>query len=131
MYLYYNDRQPTFFPPGGGGPGAGPGGFPPPPPMGGQQGGGQPPPPPPSIIPEKTTAYLAKQPGGVSIYAVDPGAIRPCRYQYVYIWLENGQQFWAWLTYVGRYSAAGWRWTGYRWVYFGVDLRRIDSFVCY
>jgi hypothetical protein len=45
--------------------------------------------------------------------------------------LNTGEQFWAWLVYVGRRSAAGWRWTGYRWIYFGVDLRNIESFVCY
>jgi hypothetical protein len=33
-------------------------------------------------------------------------------------------------VFVGRNSVAGWRWNGFRWVYFGVDLRRIDSFVC-
>jgi hypothetical protein len=63
--------------------------------------------------------------------AVDPGAIRPCRFRFVYLWLDNRQQFWAWLIFVGRQSVAGWRWTGFNWVYFGLDLNRISSFVCY
>jgi hypothetical protein len=67
----------------------------------------------------------------VGAYAVDPGAIRRCLYRYVYIWLENGRSFWAWLTFVGRTSVAGWRWNGYRWVYFGIDLSDIEAFVCY
>ncbi len=76
--------------------------------------------PPPSFIPQQTP----------SVFAVDPGAIRPCLFRFVYIWLNTGEQFWAWLLFVGPRSAAGWRWTGFRWIYFGVDLRNIRSFVC-
>jgi len=94
------------------------------PPIGspGQQGG---PPiqPPPSFIPA--------QRGGPTIFAVDPGAIRPCLFRFVYIWLENGRQFWAWLVFVGPRSVAGWRWTGFNWVYFGTDLENISDFVCF
>ena len=60
--------------------------------------------------------------------AIDAGAIKPCKYMYVYIWLENGTSFWAWLTYVGKRSVAGYKWNGNRWVYFGTDLRCIQSF---
>jgi len=81
--------------------------------------------PPPSFIPQQTQAQ------GVGVLAVDPGAIRPCRFRFVYLWLTNRRQFWAWLVFVGPRSVAGWRWNGFRWVYFGVDLREIESFVCY
>lgn len=83
--------------------------------------------PPPSFTPQQSQA----QGQGPGVFAVDPGAIRPCTFRYVYIWLNTGERFWAWLVFVGRRSAAGWRWTGYRWVYFGVDLRNIESFTCY
>ncbi len=76
--------------------------------------------PPPSFVPQQA-------PGA---FAVDPGAIRPCRFRFVYIWLNTGEQFWAWLVFIGPRSAAGWRWTGFRWIYFGIDLRNIQSFVC-
>lgn len=91
-------------------------------------GQGQDPPstPPPSFVPSQEAAQPA-----VGILAIDPSGIRPCIYRYVYLWLDNGQQFWAWLTFVGRRSVAGWRWTGFNWVYFGVDTNRITSFVCY
>ena len=125
MQEYYIVRQPPtfqgpfqmmpFLPPGF--PGQGPGG--------GSQSG----PPqgrPPSFTPSQASA---QQTAGV--LAVDPGAIRPCRFRFVYLWLDNRQQFWAWLVFVGRQSAAGWRWNGFRWVYFGIDLDRIRSFVCY
>ncbi|HHV98347.1 MAG TPA: hypothetical protein GXX36_02035 [Clostridiaceae bacterium] len=106
-------------------------GFQPPAPPFGAPGGGQqqgpPSGPPPSFVPQQTQA----QTPGVGVFAIDPGAIRPCRFRFVYLWLRNGQQFWAWLVFVGNRSAAGWRWTGFRWVYFGVDLEDIQSFVCY
>jgi hypothetical protein len=91
--------------------------------MPGQQGG-PPQGPPPSFVP-------AQRSDGISVRAVDPGAIRPCLFRFVYIWLENGRQFWAWLVFVGPRSVAGWRWNGFRWVYFGTDLENISSFICY
>lgn len=135
MYEYYsndNDRRqigfqfgPPFGPPFGQ-----PGLQPPMPPFGapgaGQQAG-PPSGPPPSFVPQQSQA----QSTGVGIFAIDPGAIRPCLFRYVYLWLTTGEQFWAWLVFVGRRSAAGWRWTGFRWVYFGVDLDNIQSFICY
>lgn len=86
--------------------------------------GGYPPGPPPSVSPQFSQGQ------GIGVFAVDPGAIRRCRFHYVYIRLNNGRQFWAWLTFVGRTSVAGYRWNGRRWVYFGIDLRRISDFVC-
>ncbi|MDP4181102.1 MAG: hypothetical protein Q8942_08430 [Bacillota bacterium] len=83
--------------------------------------------PPPSFLPQQAQAQT-HAPG---VFAIDPGAIRPCIFRYVYLWLNTGEQFWAWLVFVGRRSASGWRWTGFRWIYFGIDLRNIESFVCY
>lgn len=80
--------------------------------------------PPPDIVPRRDSRSSR-------LYAVDPGAIYNCRYKYTYIWLENGRSFWAWLTYVGRRSVAGYRWIGFRWVYFGTDLNNISDFICY
>jgi hypothetical protein len=77
--------------------------------------------PPPSFTP--TQQFQA--------YAVDPGAIQGCLYRFTYIWLDGYQSFWFFPTFVGLRSVSGYRWTGYRWVYYGVDLRRIDSFQCF
>lgn len=106
------------FPPGMGQPGFPPG-----------TGTGQQPPssPPPAITPRRPDGD-SRQPG---LFFVDPGAIRPCLFQFVYLWLTDGRQFWAWLVFVGPNSVAGWRWTGFNWVFFGTDLRNIDSFVCF
>lgn len=120
--------------------------FPPPPPP---QANTPPVAPPPSFIPSKTDANVKKLttqgyqgqagfpgpqgfPGqGPSPQYVSPGSIRPCLYKFTYIWQRNGRSYWAYPTHIDRYSISGWRWFGYRWVYFGVDLRRIDSFICY
>ncbi len=77
--------------------------------------------PPPSVIPQQQS---------VSTFAVDPGAISGCLYRYTYIWMRGNNSFWFYPTFVGRRSVAGYRWTGFTWVYFGVDLRRIQSFQC-
>lgn len=78
--------------------------------------------PPPRITPSLDAA---------DIRAVDPGAIRRCLYRFTFVMLNNNQRFWMWPVFVGRRSVAGFRWTGRRWVYFGIDLRRIASFRCY
>ena len=134
---------PPGFPPGGpaggppgfpsGGPAGGPPGFP----QGGQPGGppsSNTPPsgPPPNFIPSEAqaTTFGAGPGGGVSAFAIDAGAIFPCRFRFTYIWLNNGRSFWSYIVFVGRNSIAGWRYTGRRWVYFGIDLRRIRSFYC-
>jgi hypothetical protein len=107
--------------------------FPPIPPFpGGPQGRphyavGMPPSAPPNFTPSEPQA----QQFGVTPYAVDPGAIRPCVYRFVYIWPTRGRGFWAWLTYVGRRSAAGFRWHRNNWRYFGIDLREIRRFQCF
>ena len=129
------NQRPPFgqFPPGGSSrppffPGF-PGGSTPPPffPGGGGMGeSARPYGPPPSRIPRRPTDS-----GGPGVFRVDPGAIRPCRYQYIYIWLTSGRSYWAWLTFVGRNSVAGYRWNEFTWVYFGTDIDNIDTFVCY
>ncbi len=112
-------RDPPFGPP----PGMPPFGQP----FGGAaQGSGPPPGPPPAFVP--SNAVQQQSAGALSI---NPGAIRPCRFRFVFLWLNNGQRFWAWLVFVGSRSVAGWRWTGFRWIYFGIDTRRIASFACY
>ena len=117
---------PSTPPPGGGGfPGGGfpGGGFP----GGGQQGpgsGGQfgaPSTPPPSFTPQQPQFQT---------FAVDPGAIRNCLFRFTYIWLRR-DAFWFYPTFVGRTSIAGFRWNGFRWVYFGIDLNQIQSFQCF
>lgn len=67
---------------------------------------------------------------GVTTFAVDPGAIFPCINRFVYIWPTNGPGFWAYVTFVGPRSVAGWRFGRGRVRYFGMDLRRIDEFYC-
>lgn len=122
---------PPFFPPGGQNNG-GPGPAPPTPPFPYQQGPGpavppskdpnSPPPPPPKATPKAANPNQLK---------VSSGSIRPCRYQYVYVWLNNGRSFWVWPTNIDRRTLSGYRWNGFRWVYFGIDLNRIAAFECF
>ena len=85
----------------------------------GMQGAGAPTSPPPSFVP----------PQQVEAYAVDPGGIARCLFRYTYVWLRGFEQFWFYPTFVGRNSVSRYRWTGFRWVYFGIDLRQIQLFI--
>lgn len=114
-------RKMAPFPPQG--PGFGPQG-----PGGGPQGPNS---PPPNFTPSQGAKTQTFQGPGASTKFVDPGTIRPCTFRFVYIWPTRGRGFWAWLTYVGRRSVSGFRWNGNRWVYFGMDLRSIESFQCF
>ncbi|MEK4880813.1 transporter [Paenibacillus odorifer] len=104
--------------PGGPGfPGGTPGQFP-----GGAPGGVQAPTaPPPQFVPQMSS----------TTFAIDPGGIRRCLFRNTYIWLNNGEQFWFFPVFVGRNSIAGFRWNGFFWSYFGIDLNRISSFTCF
>lgn len=82
---------------------------------------------PPSFTPSQPKS----QQSGPGVKFVDPGAIRPCTFRFIYIWPRRGRGFWAWLTFVGPRSVAGFRWTGNSWRYFGMDLREITSFQCF
>ncbi|WP_018757601.1 hypothetical protein [Paenibacillus terrigena] len=83
---------------------------------------------PTSPPPQFTPAMPQAQAG---VFAVDPGAISRCLFRNTYVWLNNGQQFWFFPVFVGRDSVAGFRWNGFFWMYFGVDLRQIASFTCF
>jgi len=111
-----------FNPPGFNFPG---GGFTPP---------GAPKSPPPNYSPskkDKGVQNFSQGEYGPGTKAVSPNSIRFCVFKYTYIWEINGRRYWAFLFNVDMRSVSGFRWTGRGWVYFGVDLRRIDSFVCY
>ncbi|MBZ9607514.1 hypothetical protein G9F73_006750 [Clostridium estertheticum] len=91
----------------------------------GPQGG------PSSAPPNFTPSQPQSQQFGATPLAIDPGAIRPCLYRFVYIWPRRERGFWAWLTFVGPRSISGFRWNRNRWRFFGMDLRNINSFQCF
>lgn len=150
-YEYYRDPKPfKNFPPGN----LNPGGFYPPfvPPIypngggfnpnnggynpngGSFNPGATPQGPPPNYVPskkDKGVQSLNGEKGNVNTKAVSPTSISFCLYKYTYIWEVNGRSYWTFLLYVDRTTVSGFRWLGRNWVYFGLDLRRIDSFVCY
>jgi len=102
-------------------------------PAGGNAQPGMPKSPPPNYTPNKNASgvqSLNQSNSGPTTKAVSQNSIRFCLYKYTYIWEVNGRNYWAFLLNVDRVSVSGFRWLGRRWVYFGVDLRRIDSFVC-
>lgn len=89
--------------------------------------------PPPNYAPNKNDTEVQKVGlnGSVNSKAVSANSIRFCLYKYTYIWENNGKSYWAFLLNINRNTISGFRWFRRNWVYFGLDLKRIDSFVCY
>ncbi|MBW6409567.1 hypothetical protein [Clostridium weizhouense] len=120
-YEYFSNQRTPFIP-GGKFPG------------GGNMPPGMPQSPPPNYIPSKKdngVQKLSKSQDSPQAKAVSPNSIRFCLFKYTYIWETNGKSYWAFLFNVDKRSISGFRWLGRYWVYFGLDLKRIDSFICY
>lgn len=90
---------------------------------------------PPNYIPNKNDSGVKSfnnQGGNQGINKnVSQNSISFCLFQFTYIWERNGGEYWAFLLNADRVSISGLRWFGRRWVFFGVDLRNISSFICY
>ena len=103
-------------------------------PGGGFRPPGAPKSPPPNYTPSKKdheVQNFSHGEYGPGTNAVSSNSIRFCVFKYTYIWEVNGRSYWAFLFNVYRESVSGFRWNGKNWGYWEVDLRRIDSFVCY
>ena len=89
--------------------------------------------PPPFDKPSKNNKHVQNLNLSSSNYkkSFSSNSLAPCLYRYTYLWQKNGFSYWAYLTSLSSCSISGWRWIGFRWVYFGVDYKRIDSFVCF
>lgn len=109
-----------------------PGGQLPPPPPGELNTSGMPQMPPPNYMPSKNDKGVQNfNSQGPNTKAVSPNSIKICLYKYTYIWEVNGRSYWAFLVNIDKVSVSGFRWFGRNWVYFGLALKRIDSFICY
>ncbi len=144
MFEDYFDRPdrppgPPHGPPGQPpGPPHGPPGQPPGPPHGPP---GQPPRPPhgPPNLPPYTPGYhnfgqhapYMRPPNFIPRKPVfHPGPIRICINTFTYIWFNDGQSFWTWMSYISNQTIYGYRWNGFRWIYFEAYVYEIDTFIC-
>ncbi|WMJ89888.1 hypothetical protein [Anaerocolumna sp. MB42-C2] len=105
------DNQPPFIPP------------PPPPPFTPPPGEGGPTQAPRSAPPAFSPRIPSRQDG--------PRGIRNCLYRNTFIWLNNGNSFWFYPTFVGRQAVSGFRWRGFAWTFERINLNRIWSFQCF
>ena len=86
---------------------------------------------PPNFTPSKNSPEVQHFQSSGATKAVSPTSIRFCLFKFTYIWETNGNNYWAFPFDVDRRTLTGLRWFRGRWNFFGVDLRRIDSFICY
>ena len=81
--------------------------------------------PAPTYTPQKPQKAVQGQ--GVA-YLVEAPSMGGCIGRWVYIWPTNGGPgYWMFLVYVGQKSIAGYLANG---LYFGLDTKYIDAFVC-
>ena len=66
------------------------------------------------------------------LYAVSSEALSVCLNKLTYIWQNDGKEYWTYIFYVDHVSFVGWRWNKYikDWVYFGIDISKIEAFTC-
>lgn len=76
--------------------------------------------PPPGAVPNEPAAAVP----------IEPSTLTPCAFKYTYLWLKNGESFWAYITSVGKKSVSGWKYTKNRWKQFGTRLTQIKKFTC-
>ncbi|GAB6167869.1 hypothetical protein JCM1393_03290 [Clostridium carnis] len=90
---------------------------------------------PPLFVPSKSGSEVVHMNSltydGPKTKAVSQNSIRFCLFKFIYIWETSGRRYWAYLINVDKVSISGFRWFRGRWVYFGLDLKKIDSFICY
>lgn len=88
---------------------------------------------PPNYIPAKDSPEVKSlnSSNSKNAKAISPNSISFCLFKFTYIWETNGNSYWAFLFEVDKGTVSGLRWFRGRWAYFGIDVKKIDSFVCY
>lgn len=87
--------------------------------------------PPPPFIPNKTDALYQSIEGGPASFQTVPAKLTTCRFQYVYIWLRTGAEFWSWVSYIFGNTIHGWVWSDNTWTPLTLDIRNIEGAACY
>lgn len=82
-------------------------------------------PPPPQFPPP--AGQMFRQPGRRPPFR----SFRSCLFRNTYVWLRNGNSFWFYPVFIQPGGVAGYRWTGNRWRFYGLDTRRVDFFECF
>ncbi|WP_297438626.1 hypothetical protein [uncultured Clostridium sp.] len=65
-------------------------------------------------------------------YAVSGNALACCLDKLTYIWQNDGKEYWTYVFYVDKVCYVGWRWNKEinDWVYYGVDISKVETFSC-
>ena len=86
---------------------------------------------PPSFIP---SIYKAKAIGNTKTPGTNilsHSTIDHCLKKYMYVWLNNGAEFWSVPIIVKDNYIHVWIWNKGKWKYYTIALDDIDSFICY
>ena len=78
---------------------------------------------PPSLPP----SFRPVEPRGIRIA---PVVMQSCIFNFMYVWLRNGFEFWMYPTFVGLNSVFGYRYSFLGWIYTELDFSKIRSYFC-
>ena len=86
---------------------------------------------PPNFIP---SIYKAKALGNTKTPGTNTlsrSTIDHCMKKYMYIWLNNGAEFWSVPIIVKNNYIHIWIWNKVKWTYYTIALDDVDCFICY
>lgn len=65
-------------------------------------------------------------------YGVSAKAISCCLDKLTYIWQNDKKEYWCYIFYIDHVCFVGWRWEKHinDWVYFGIDISKVEAFSC-
>ncbi|KZL92642.1 hypothetical protein [Clostridium magnum] len=90
-----------------------------------------PPGPPPHFVPNKEEALYGSIDGSPSTFFDVSDILPTCIFQYVYMYLNNGLEFWSWVNNIVGNNVYGWRWNATNWVPLTMDIENIQGVACY
>lgn len=83
---------------------------------------------PPPFIPSKTEVSSS---GNSVVKDISEENMTACLNKFTYVWQLNGRSYWACITNCDKKSLSGWRFIAFKWIYFGVDLKKIECYISY
>ena len=83
---------------------------------------------PPPFIPSKTEISNS---GNSVVKDITTENMKDCFNKFTYVWQLNGRSYWAYITSCDKKSLSGWRFIAFKWIYFGVDLSKIECYISY
>ena len=85
----------------------------------------------PNFIPSISKAKAQGNTKTPGTNILSQSTIDHCMKKYMYLWLNNGTEFWSVPIVVRNNYIYVWIWNNVKWVHYIMPLQNIDCFICY